>query len=277
VRVGDAVRAGFGVAALIAATLAHADYKDSYARGVKAYRDGNFGEARTLIAQALSEHPEPATKMRLYGQVYEPYVPQFYLGEIAFRQGDCTAALTQFNAAASKSVVAELPDLAGAQQRDAATCAQKTVVAKKDEKPAEPPASRPVEPPVSKPVVKNTPAPPPAVRPPPPEKPVPVEKPSVAIKNEPPQPLVQAFDEYLAGHYTEVARINADVYADSKARYHAYLVRAAAKFTLGKLDGDEQLLAAARGDAKAARALDGAAPDASLFSPAFRAFYQENR
>jgi hypothetical protein len=54
-------------------------------------------------------------------------------------------------------------------------------------------------------------------------------------------------------------------------------VRAASKFTLGKLDGDEQLLAAARNDAKAAREIDGGTPDASLFSPAFRAFYQENR
>ena len=101
-RAGDAVRAAVALAVLAAATLAHADYKDSYARGVKAYRDGNFGEARTLIQQALSEHPEPAAKVRLYGQVYEPYVPQFYLGEIAFKQGDCAAALTQFNAAASK-------------------------------------------------------------------------------------------------------------------------------------------------------------------------------
>jgi outer membrane biosynthesis protein TonB len=276
VRVGDAVRAGLGFAALIAASLAHADYKDSYARGVKAYRDGNLGEARTLIAQALSDHPEPATKVRLYGQVYEPYVPQFYLGEIAFKQGDCAAALTQFNAAASKAVVAELPDLSGTQQRDAATCAQKTTVAKKEEKVTEPPPAKPIEPPVAKPIVKNTPPPPPIVKPTPVEKPMPVEKP-VAIKNEAPQPLVDAFDEYLAGHYSNVSRINPEVYADAKARYHAFLVRSASKFTLGKIDGDEQLLTAARSDAKAARALDAATPDASLFSPAFRAFYQESR
>jgi outer membrane biosynthesis protein TonB len=274
VRVGDAVRASVGFAAILAASLAHADYKDSYARGVKAYRDGNLGEARTLIAQALSDHPEPATKVRLYGQVYEPYVPQFYLGEIAFKQGDCAAALTQFNAAASKAVVAELPDLSGTQQRDAATCAQKTAVAKKEEKLPEPPPAKPVEPPVAKPIVKNTP-PPPVIKPPS-EKPVAVEK-TVATKNEAPQPLVEAFDEYLAGHYSNVSRINPEVYADAKARYHAFLVRAASKFTLGKIDGDEQLLAAARSDAKAARALDAATPDASLFSPAFRAFYQESR
>ncbi len=274
-RAGSAVRVSVGIAALVAASLAQAGYEDSSARGVNAYRDGYVSEARTLIQQALSDHPEPAAKMRLYGQVYEPYVPQFYLGEIAFKQGDCAAALTQFNAAASKSVVAELPELAGEQQRDAATCAQKTVVVKKEDKPPEPVPNKPVEAPIAKPVVKNT--PPPVVKPVPQEKPVPVEKPPVAVKNEPPQPLVQAFDEYLAGHYTEVSRINPESYADTKARYHAFLVRAASKFTLGKLDGDEQLLAAARSDAKAAHALDAGAPDASLFSPAFRAFYQETR
>ena len=114
-------------------------------------------------------------------------------------------------------------------------------------------------------------------KPVPQEKPAPAEKALVAAKNEPPQPLVQAFDEYLAGHYAEVARINPEAYADAKARYHAFLVRAASKFTLGKLDGDEQLLAAARSDAKAARAIEAGTPDASLFSPAFRAFYLENR
>ena len=275
-RAGDAVRVGVALAALVAATLAHADYKDSYARGVKAYRDGNFGEARKLIEQALGEHPEPAAKVRLYGQVYEPYVPQFYLGEIAFKQGDCAAALTQFNAAASKAVVAELPELSGAQQRDSAACAQKVPIARKEEKPPEPvQPSKPAEPVMNRPVVKNTP-PPTIVKPPPVEKP-PVEKAPVALRNEPPQPLVQAFDDYLAGHYADVERINPDVYADGKARFHAYLVRAASKFILGKLGDDAQLLESARSDAKAARALDAAAPDAALFSPAFRAFYQDSR
>ena len=78
------------------------------------------------------------------------------------------------------------------------------------------------------------------------EKPAPVEKAPVIAKNEPPQPLVQAFDDYLAGHYADVARINPESYADTKARYHAFLVRAASKFTLAKLDGDDQQLAAAR-------------------------------
>jgi hypothetical protein len=271
---GSRLRVALIAAGMFTATLAHADYKDSYARGLKAYRDGNLGEARELIQQALSEHAEPATKIRLYGQVYEPYAPQHYLGLIAFKQGDCANALAQWNSSANRGIVGEMSDIAGEQQRDSASCSQKGAVAKKEEKPVEapiPPPVKPVEVP-QKPIAKNTPPPPPVQKPA-----TPVEKPVVA-KNDPPQPLVQAFDDYLAGHYADVARINPDAYADSHARFHAYLVRAASKFTLGKLSGDEQLLAGAKGDAKSARSLDSTtSPDATLFSPAFRNFYSENR
>jgi hypothetical protein len=269
---GNGCRIGAMAVGLLVASLAHADYKDSYARGLKAFRDGNFAEARTLMQQAESEHAEPATKMRLYGQVYEPYIPQHYLGLIAFKQGDCAGALAQWNSAPNRSVAAEIPDIAGEQQRDSSTCSSKVAAVKKEEKPPEPPiVTKPVEPPV-KTVAKNN--PPPVVTTP---KPPPPEKTPVVAKGEPPPPLVQAFDDYLAGQYADVSRINPDAYADTRARYHAYLVRAASKFTLGKISADDQLLNGARADIRAARALDAAAPDAALFSPAFRSFYQDNR
>ncbi len=75
-RAGNALRTAWLIAAIVAAPLAHADYRDSYARGLKAYRDGDFANARTLMQQAMSEHAEAAAKIRLYGQVYEPYLPQ---------------------------------------------------------------------------------------------------------------------------------------------------------------------------------------------------------
>ncbi len=268
---GNGCRIGAIAVGLLVASIAHADYKDSYARGLKAFRDGNLAEARTLMQQAESEHAEPATKMRLYGQVYEPYVPQHYLGLIAFKQGDCAGALAQWNSAQNRGIATEIPDIAGEQQRDSSTCASKVAVVKKEEKPVEPPPiTKPVEPPV-KTVAKNN--PPPVITPPKP----PPEKTPVVSKSEPPPPLVQAFDDYLAGQYVDVVRINPDAYADTHARYHAYLVRAASKFTLGKISADDQLLNGARADIRAARALDAAAPDAALFSPAFRSFYQDNR
>jgi hypothetical protein len=73
-------------------------------------------------------------------------------------------------------------------------------------------------------------------------------------------------------------RLNPEAIADSRARFHAYLVRAAARFTLAEIGSDNAELDGARADARAARALDGrASPDAALFSPRFRTFFLESR
>jgi hypothetical protein len=285
VRAGKACRWATAALASIAASVAHADYKDTYAHGLRAFEDGNYAEARTLMQQALEEHPEPAARLRLYGQVYKPYLPQHYLGLAAFKLGDCETALKQWNDPANRGVLPIVEEARAAEDEARPSCEKKLATAK----PATPPPeSRPPEsaPPPAKPpestktVAKNTAPPPvekPAVEKPPVEKP-PVEKPPVAAKNEPPQPLVQAFEDYLAGRYAEVARINPDAYADARARFHAYLVRAASRYTLSRLDGDAQLLNGASADVRAARALDARTqPDATLFSPGFRAFYSQNR
>jgi len=265
--------------ALLVASAAHADYKDDYAHGLKAYRDGQFAEARKLMQQALEDHAEPATKIRLYGQVYEAYLPQHYLGMAAFKLGDCNTAVAQWSSAPNKQIVAQLPEISSEEQRSFASCGPK--VAKTEDKP--PPPVTPTEPPkktedkpktvaIEKPVEPVVvPKPPPPKPPPPPE-----DKPPVA-KSGPPEPLLQAFESYLAGRYADVARINPDSYADSRARFHAYLVRAAAKFTLARIASDDALLKSARADAAAAHALDARTqPDTTLFSPGFRTFFQES-
>jgi hypothetical protein len=269
------------LALLAAAGSAHADYKDDYAHGLKAFRDGQYGEARKLMQQAVEDHAEPAQKIRLYGQVYEAYLPQHYLGMAAFKLGDCSSAAAQWNSSANKQIIGQFPDLGSEEQRSSATCGPKIV--KTEEKPpvvspvipAEPPKKTTENPPVKITENKQPETIPQPPRPPPPKPPQ--EKPPV-VKGGPPEPLVQAFDSYLAGRYGEVARINPDSYADSRARFHAYLVRAASKFTLSRLTADEALLKSARADAAAAHALDaGAQPDATLFSPGFRTFFQESR
>lgn len=299
-------RAWLAVAALCAASLAHADYKDNYALGLKAYNDGDYAKARELMQQALAEHPEPAARVRLYGQRWEAYVPQYYLGMVAFKQGDCSTALAQWNAPASRQVVSQLAEINSAQQRDAAACEQK-VVAKVEDKPKpqpvapEPPAPKatvaenppakatPNQPASTQPVapkpVDTTPEPaPPAKRvdvavakPAPPVATPPVAKPPPA-SNAPPASLEEAFDNYLAGRYAKVARFNPESLTDTRARFHAYMVRAAARFTLAQISNDNGELDGARADARAARALDGrATPDAALFSPRFRAFFADSR
>lgn len=296
------LRACLAAAALCVATLAHADYKDNYALGLKAYNDGDYAKARELMQQALAEHPEPAARIRLYGQRWEPYLPQYYLGMVAFKQGDCATALAQWNAPANRQVVAQLAEINGAQQRDAAACEQK-VVAKVEDKPkpqpaapevppaktivAENPSARPASPPpvAPKPAdVATEPAAVPAKRvdvavakPAPPVTTPPVVKPPPP-SNAPPAPLEEAFDNYLAGRYAKVVRLNPESLTDTRARFHAYVVRAAARFTLAQISDDNSELDGARADARAARALDGrTTPDAALFSPRFRTFFLESR
>jgi hypothetical protein len=267
---------------MTAAGIAHADYKDSYSHGLEAYKDGKYAEARQLMQQALDEHAEPAVKIRLYGQVFAPYLPQHYVGLAAFKLGDCTTALAQWGSAANRQIAAQLPEIGGEEQRNAATCGSKTVAKTEPAKPAEPVAPKTTvseNPPPKTVVVENTPPKPvaPPVKPPPPVEKPPLEKPVVAARNTPPEPLVQAFDNYLAGRYAEVVRINPDSYSDTRSRFHAYLVRAASKYTLSRISSDEEMLKGAQADATAARALDArTAPDATLFSPDFRTFYQGN-
>ncbi|MDR3388025.1 MAG: hypothetical protein P4L92_13335 [Rudaea sp.] len=282
-RAGKRQRWQFVALALIAvAGSARADYKDSYSHGLEAYKDGRYAEARQLMQQALDEHAEPAAKIRFYGQVFGPYLPQHYAGMAAFKLGDCAAALAQWNSAANRQIAAQLPEIGSEQQRDSADCEQK--VAKKDEKSTKPQAGAPEsappqtpvaeKPPVKTTVAENTPPKPAAT---PAKPPPPAEKPVAAARNAPPEPLVQAFDNYLAGRYAEVARINPDAYADPRSRFHAYLVRAASKYTLARMSADETMLKGAEADAAAARTLDTRSiPDAALFSPAFRTFYQDS-
>jgi outer membrane biosynthesis protein TonB len=283
VRVGKRQRWYAVVALIAAAGTAHADYKDSYSHGLEAYKDGKYAEARQLMQQALDEHAEPAAKIRFYGQVFGPYLPQHFAGLAAFKLGDCATAMAQWGSAANRQIAAQLPEIGGEEQRNAATCGQKTV-AKIEDKPAKPPepvipkATVAENPPPKTVVAENTPpkpvTPPLKPTPPPVEKP-PVEKPVVIARNTPPEPLVQAFDNYLAGRYADVARINPDSYADTRSRFHAYLVRAASKYTLSRISADEEMLKAARADAAAARALDArTTPDATLFSPGFRTFFE---
>jgi hypothetical protein len=281
------------------ATLAHADYKDNYALGLKAYNDGDYAKARELMQQAFAEHAEPAARVRLYGQRWEAYVPQYYLGMVAFKQGDCATALAQWNAPANRQVVAQVSEINSAQQRDAATCEQK-VVAKTEDKPKPQPAvPAPETPPAKSPVAESpqqktvTPKPidtaPEPVAPPAKRADVAVAKPAPPVvtppvakappaSNTPPAPLEEAFENYLAGRYAKVTRLNPEAIPDARARFHAYLVRAAARFTLAQISNDNGELDGARADARAARTLDGrATPDAALFSPRFRTFFLESR
>jgi hypothetical protein len=292
-----------------AAGAAHADFKEDYSRGLAALKDGNYAEARAQLQKAMSAQPEAALRVRLYGQRWEPYLPQHYLGVAAFKMGDCAAALALWNSSENKQTISQLAELQGEQQRDIAECS-KTALAKKDEsatpkaaeaKPAvtaaAPPPASPKPAPAETVVQKPAPADATSTKPPAPDPGKPVAPPPEAQKiasakpaapppapaqdssgAAPPDSLIAAFDKYLAGRYSEVAAIDPNGYRDARSRYHAYLLRAAARYTLSLVGGDQSLVDAAREDIKAARAANAkAAPDATMFSPRFRTFFSQSR
>jgi len=264
------------LAMLCCASTVYADFKEDYAHGVRAYEDGDYVAAQKFFQEALDAHSEPAARMRLYGQIFKPYLPQHYLGLIGLKRGDCATLRAQWGSNDNRQILLQLPDIAAEEERAGAACS--AAVAKAEQKPVVPPVEKPAEVPPPKTVAVAPPpktvAPPAPPKPPPVAEKPPVEKPVVAEKTAPPDALVQAFDQFLAGRYAEVARINPDAYADTRARFHAYLVRAAARYTQARLISDEAMLAGAKADIAAARALDArTSPDATLFSPTFREFY----
>ncbi|HWS28114.1 MAG TPA: hypothetical protein VN259_16245 [Xanthomonadales bacterium] len=72
---------------------AWADYKSDYRDGIAAAERQEWAKADALMRKALAQEPNPQPRIRLYGQVFVPYVPQFYLGLSAFARKDCKSAM----------------------------------------------------------------------------------------------------------------------------------------------------------------------------------------
>ena len=311
---GNAPRLRWIALGLLAATAgARADYKEDYSRGLVALKDGNYAEARQRLQKALAEQPEAAMRVRLYGQRWEPYLPQHYLGMAEYRLGNCAAALSQWGSSENQRTIGQLAEIQSEQKSASAECAKSTVAKKTDEPPkpatdATAVAATPAKPaddkrsgavpqaPTGTAKVAATDAAKPAPAEPVKPAPAPVadtakvaskpaaapERPSAVAENAaataPPEALVAAFDKYLSGRYADVAAIEPGAYRDARSRYHGYLLRAAARFTLAQVGGDQSLVDAAREDVRAARAANAkAAPDAVMFSPRFRAFFAQSR
>ncbi|MBL8297183.1 MAG: hypothetical protein JNN30_02440 [Rhodanobacteraceae bacterium] len=272
--------------ALIVASPTAADYKDSYSRGLEAAKDGDWATVRARMQEAMADNPAAAPRVRLYGQRWEPYVPQYYLGLAAFKQGDCATALAQWRSSANAAVIGSVPGLKADQDRDSASC---------DTRLAQQTRPEPVKPdprgsttPVAPDGDRDTPKPPPKPEPtkpeprPEPVRPEPAKPPpkpaETPIAQRVPAPLLDAFRNYLSGRYADVVRINPDSYTDARARAQAYLIRAAARQIQAELDNSPAGLDAARADIRAVRAASpNLVPDPALFSPRFRSLYNATR
>lgn len=294
--------------------MARANFENDYALGLKALDDGRLTDARQYLEKALAARPEPIDKVMLSGKIEQPYLPYHFLGIVAFKLGDCEQAKALWGNPMNSRMIGRLNQIRQQEQRMLPSCQPRPTEEVSTSGQSVAPVAAPERAPavvVPAPAVQKAPAAPapagstqtspvapvPAsaataaqtkVSPGPRERPAtptPAEpaKPTQitaapAERTPPPERLVQALESYLAGRYTDAVTIDPESLSGVRARFHALLIRAASRYTQAQLDGDEKLLAAARSDAAAARALDSrAVPDTAAFSPRFRAFYATAR
>jgi hypothetical protein len=281
-------RLALAIAALCVASAAQADWKKDYDRGVKAAESGNWAEAESAMRAALAEDAKPDARKRFQGVVYKVYVPHHYAGLAAYRQGDCQGAADFWNNAANKAVVSGIAALDAVEDKGIADCNAKLAAATKPAPPVAvatpPPVPGPTTTPAptpSKPapqVATATPAKPPVATPAKPPEPVAAKPVPVAPAAVPaPAALVQNVQDFLDGRYAAVSQSDPNALGDARAKAQGFLLRAASRHTLGEL-GDARQLELARADVRAARGANPAlAPDETLFSPRFRAFWSATR
>ena len=266
---------------------AEADWMRDYDRGLKALEDGDYAEAESKLRSALRDNDKDSHRQRFQGTRFDAYMPHFYAGVAAFKQGRCEDALRYWSNSGMQSVFAkELPELRSQWQSYQQVCDTRLAAASKPandgssatgkpatSSPAPTPAAPPKQPSTSSSATVSTSKPaatasaPPARQTPP--------KPSAAAA---PALLQQAAELYFAGRYQELLRTEAQSVSDARARAHALMLRAAAGFILAEQNGDSGGMDDARRDVRAARAAQASlAPDRAAFSPKFIQFWSSTR
>jgi len=306
----ESIAVALALLAMLVAPAAHADFKQAYARGKEAAAAGRWSEVEARMREAIAEQPQAQARVRIYGMRFEPYVPQYYLGLAAYRQGNCTEATRNWGDAAASGIIRGDASLQGVVDEGLGECRRKSATALAQQpavttpsgtttrpvttapapvattapapvastRPATTPATRVPQPVASTPTrpvptPAAVPAPAPAPRPAPPPAPV-------AARTAAPAALVAAIDTFLAGRFDQSANMDLAPFSDRRARYHGLLLRSAARHQLAQAGGDRgtALLAAAQADIREAKALaPGQAPDAALFSPRYRKLFESVR
>src|SRR5690606_16504312 len=104
-----------------------AGWKEDYARGLEAAKDGRWEDVQRHMAAALADNATPANRVRLYGQRFEAYAPQHYAGLAALRLGDCDKALALWSQAANKAVADSNSELADQERQGRVECSSRLV------------------------------------------------------------------------------------------------------------------------------------------------------
>lgn len=274
-------------ALLLVSASASADWKRDYDRGRKAYADGDWTEAEARFRDAFREEAEASHRKRFEGMRFDEYMPHFYAGMAAFRQGRCDAALNYWsNASMQKVFASELPELKAQWQSSKKDCDIRLAAASQPTTPTTGSTTpdAPVKPADSgsststTTVASNTsttkPPPSPVTNTSPPTRP----KDPAPAKISAPSVLREAAELYFSGRYSDLLKLQAQSLPDAKARGHALMLRAAAGFTLAEQSGDQAGLEQARRDVRSARtALASLNPDRAAFSPKFIQFWSSTR
>ena len=279
---------------------AHADWKRDYDRGARAFEKQNWSEAEAAFRSALNEEPTPDARKRFQGVRTAVYVPHYYAGVAAWRQGACERAMQYWSNAASTAVVAGITKLDAEQERGVSDCRRRlagaspaapaTTASTATSSPTatgadKPPAAPAVVPPaaqnkpaVATPTQSAPPRTPPTTPATTPAKP-PATPAGAPASSGAPAALAAAVEHYLTGQYHTLLQLDPVSFADGRSRAQAYLLRAASRHATALLDGSgEAQTDAIQRDIRAARAANASLlPDAALFSPRFRALWQQTR
>jgi hypothetical protein len=290
---------------------ASADWKRDYDRGTRAFEKQNWSEAEAAFRAALSEEPVPDARKRFQGVRTAVYVPHYYAGVAAWRQGACERAMQYWSNPASTAVVGGITKLDAEQERGVSDCRRKLAstaaptpgatvatssaptsasTAPSTPAPAATTSGKPSATSTTTPASTTKPATPaqtpPAAAPPrtTPSAPAvaptkPVAAPAQSTSSPAPAPLVAAVEQYLGGQYATLLQLDPARLSDGRSRAQAHLLRAAAHHATGVLEGSlDAQLDAIRREIRSARAANASLqPDAALFSPRFRALWQQTR
>lgn len=105
-------RLALAALAILLATAAAADFRQSFKKGIEAYDRQDWAAVESLMRQAVAEQPNEGDQVRIVGMRYETYLPHFYLGLALYHGGDCAGALKEWELSLAQGVVQGTPQLA---------------------------------------------------------------------------------------------------------------------------------------------------------------------
>ena len=267
--------------ALLIPAMALADYK-AYARGQEAAEKQDWSAVESAMQEALAGNPNPKARVKLYGQRFAPYVPQYYLGLAAYRQNDCATALRWFGDGAAATVIAQLPEFKGVADAARSDCDRKLAATAPPKPPATtassttvPPATTSSTPPAATPPVTLPPKSPTTATP----GPATTTVAAPVATSAPPPALDAALRGWLSGRYRSVVAGSVSG-VQGKALAHLHLVRAASFHALSEIEAANAAAHRARAEQeiRSARSAQPAITvDAGFYSPRFRAYYASVR